>query len=70
MTRARHELNQENRKQYYSQVQKIIAQQVPYVSLWHENNIAAMRKNVFGYTLTPDALFSGLLTVTLKGEWS
>jgi hypothetical protein len=33
---------------------------VPVVSLWHENNILARRKNVEGFVMLPTAQLSGL----------
>lgn len=45
---------QEKRKGIYSRVQRIIAEELPYISLWYPMNVAAMRKNVYGFTLYPD----------------
>ena len=42
-------------KEYYSMVQKKIAEDAPYISLWYESNIAVMRKELTGMRLTPDA---------------
>jgi peptide/nickel transport system substrate-binding protein len=42
-------------KQYYSLVQKKIAEDAPYISLWYESNVAVMRKELMGMKLTPDA---------------
>jgi peptide/nickel transport system substrate-binding protein len=57
---GRRTLDREGRKRIYSQVQKILARDVPVVSLWHEDNIAAMRKNVEGFVMLPTAQLSGL----------
>ena len=48
------------RKRVYSQIQKILARDVPVVSLWHEDNIVAMRKSVHGFVLLPTGTLSGL----------
>jgi peptide/nickel transport system substrate-binding protein len=57
---GRRTLDRPGRKRVYSQIQKIIAREVPVVSLWHEDNIAAMRKNVDGFVMLPTAQLSGL----------
>jgi len=57
---GRRTLDRAGRKHVYSQIQKILASDVPVVSLWHEDNIAAMRKNVHGFVMLPTAQLSGL----------
>jgi len=52
--------DRERRTEIYSEVQKILARDVPYVSLWHEHNIAIMREGVEDYFITPNARFEGL----------
>jgi peptide/nickel transport system substrate-binding protein len=63
---ARRETNPELRRQYYSQVQKLIALELPYVSLWYEDNVAFLQPDVVGYELRPDASFIGLVNVTIS----
>jgi peptide/nickel transport system substrate-binding protein len=43
--------------QLYSLIQKQIAEDAPYVSLWYEPNICIMRKELQGMKLTPDSDF-------------
>lgn len=57
---GRRTVDREGRKRIYAQIQRIIAGDVPVVSLWHEDNIAAMRKNVEGFKMLPTAQLSGL----------
>ena len=40
---------------YYSLVQKRVAQDCPYISLWYESTFAVMRKEMKGMQLTPDS---------------
>ena len=54
------ETNRDARKAIYDEVQEILADELPYVSLWHEDNIAIMRKGVEGYWITPNARFEAL----------
>lgn len=48
------------RRAIYGEVQQILARELPYVSLWHEDNIAVIRKGVQQYYTTPNARFDGL----------
>jgi peptide/nickel transport system substrate-binding protein len=57
---ARFVLDQETRRKAYAKVQKIIAEECPYVSMWHETNIVAMRNRVQGYRLYPRGNFWSL----------
>jgi peptide/nickel transport system substrate-binding protein len=45
----------DEQKMFYSMVQKKIAEDAPYISLWYEANVAVMRKELMGMRLTPDA---------------
>jgi peptide/nickel transport system substrate-binding protein len=50
---GRRTLDMEKRKDIYSAAQKFIALDLPYISLWHHNNVAAMKKNLKGFVLYP-----------------
>jgi peptide/nickel transport system substrate-binding protein len=58
--RGRETLDRDERKKIYSQIQRILARDVPVVSLWHEDNLVAMRKQVRGYQILPTAQMSSL----------
>jgi len=45
------------RLELYSQVQRIIARDVPYVSLWYKTNVAVAQRGLAGVRLTPLADF-------------
>jgi peptide/nickel transport system substrate-binding protein len=60
---GRRELDQDRRRAIYSEVQKIVASEVPIVPLWHEDNVVLAHPEVAGYTLYPDARYIGLATV-------
>ena len=57
----------EERLKYYSLVQKIVADDVPYISLWYKTNIAVMRPNVSGLRLSAQADFLALKDVKKGG---
>ncbi|MBI4266313.1 MAG: ABC transporter substrate-binding protein [Acidobacteria bacterium] len=47
----------ENRRKYYGEVQKIVAEDAPYISLWYKTNVAVARPNLHNVRLTPQASF-------------
>lgn len=51
------------RKRIYSEVQRIIADEVPIAALWHEDNVVLTHRDVVGYQILPNARFNGLVTV-------
>lgn len=53
--------NRQRRKVIYQQVQKIIFDDLPYVPLWYEHNWVAVRSDIKGYLLRPDAGFQNLI---------
>jgi peptide/nickel transport system substrate-binding protein len=55
LRQARVAETEEDQKKYYGLVQKKIAEDCPYVSLWYESNIAVFRKELAGLKLTSDA---------------
>ena len=54
---------EEEQKRYYSLVQKKVAEDCPYISLWYESAMAVMRKELAGLRLTPDSDFRVLKDV-------
>lgn len=60
--RGRRTLDKTERKRIYAQVQRILAEDVPVIPLWHEDNLTLMNVDVTGYRLFPTASFWGLLT--------
>jgi len=48
----------------YSEVQKIVQRELPYVFLWHTENYAVLRNNVNGFKLYADGRYSSLKQVS------
>lgn len=48
------------RKAIYRQVQEILADDVPMLPLWHEDNIVFTNRSVHGYLMSPNARLTGL----------
>lgn len=62
------EIDRKRRAKIYAEVQQILARDLPYISLWHEDNVAILRSSVEGYYITPNARFEALKTATLVRE--
>ena len=61
---GREQLDRDKRRQIYDEVQRQVAEDVPIVPLWHEDNVVLSSADVHGYTLTPNARLTGLRTLT------
>jgi peptide/nickel transport system substrate-binding protein len=59
---------QDRRRELYREVQRIIARDVPYISLWHMRNFAVARRDLTGINLTPLGDFLFLKDVTRRHE--
>lgn len=60
LERGERETDRQKREAIYAEVQQILARDLPYVSLWHEDNIAILREGVTDYFITPNARFEAL----------
>jgi peptide/nickel transport system substrate-binding protein len=57
---GRQELDRDRRRRIYAEVQRQVAEDVPIVPLWHEDNVVLSNADVRNYTLTPNARLTGL----------
>ena len=64
---GRREIKTERRKQAYHKVQEILAREIPYVSLWHSDDVVVLRKEIKGFTIFPGGDLHSLKKVTI--EW-
>ncbi len=64
LLRGREETDQNERKKHYKEVQRILAEQVPYVSLWYHDDVVASRKGVKHFRIFPGGDFRSLVSVT------
>lgn len=53
-------LDEPTRRDLYRRVQQLVAEDVPYVSLWAKTNVAVAQRELAGVTLSPTADFSFL----------
>ena len=58
---GRSELDVARRKQLYGEAQRIAAEDLPIIPLWHEDNTVLTNIDVTGYQIVPNARFIGLI---------
>ena len=56
-----------HRRVLYTEAQRIIARDVPYISLWYKTNVAIFQPNIHGVSLSPIADFTFLKDVYREG---
>lgn len=59
-------INIEERKKIYSEIQKILAEELPYIFLWYPHNIVVMDEAIKGFTLYPDGDFASFKNVWIE----
>ena len=62
---ARSELDQNTRKILYSEIQQILAQDLPYINLWYQDNVLVHSRRVRNLTLNPAGNYDFLKTAEL-----
>jgi len=66
--KARHELDQNVRKQIYAEIQSTLADQLPYIDLWYFDNVLVHSKRVRRLTLNPSGNYDFLKTAELANS--
>ncbi len=66
--RANVTLDQLERRKIYSQVQKLAAEDLPYISLWWPDNVVVMNKALAGFMPYPNGSLISLSEVTLAPQ--
>jgi peptide/nickel transport system substrate-binding protein len=64
--RARAEVNQTNRKRDYAELQRILAEDLPYINLWYFDNVIVCSKRVKNVQLNPSGDYDFLKTAELS----
>jgi peptide/nickel transport system substrate-binding protein len=54
------------RKAIYDEVQRILANDLPYLSLYHRDNVAIMRSNIDGFEMYPSGFLLSVPRMTIK----
>jgi len=63
---ARGESSQEKRRKLFSHVQKIVAEDVPYVSLWYRDNICVHRSRIKSIQISPSGDYDFLRNIAAE----
>ena len=65
LEKGRKNLNLEERKLIYGSIQKILAQELPYIPLWWKKNVVVMKPAVQGFIPYPDGELISMKKVLL-----
>ncbi|MDB5107498.1 MAG: extracellular solute-binding protein family 5, partial [Candidatus Binatus sp.] len=60
-------IDPEQRKKIYAQVQALAADDLPYVSMWWDDTVVVMNRELAGFEPYPNGSLVSLATVTLEG---
>lgn len=63
---GRSTFDRNKRKQIYSEIQRLVQEDLPYVSLYHQINVAIMDKDLQGYVMYPAGFWLGLPNLSFK----
>ncbi|HEV7919996.1 MAG TPA: ABC transporter substrate-binding protein [Thermoanaerobaculia bacterium] len=63
---GRSTFDREKRKQIYAEVQKLVQEDLPYLSLYHQQNVTVMRNNIDGYVTYPAGFLLSVPQMTMK----
>jgi peptide/nickel transport system substrate-binding protein len=66
--RARHELDQNTRKRLYAEIQRTLAEELPYINLWYFDNVLVHSKRVRNLSLNPSGNYDFLKAAELVGS--
>jgi peptide/nickel transport system substrate-binding protein len=66
LAQSRAETDRDKRRQLLGQVQKIIAEDLPYLNLWYMDNVSVHRKRVANVTLEPTGSYDFLAGITVQ----
>jgi peptide/nickel transport system substrate-binding protein len=65
---ARTEINQETRKKLYAEIQRILAEDLPYINLWYLDNVLVHTQRVNNLSLSPPGNYDFLKTAELSSN--
>jgi peptide/nickel transport system substrate-binding protein len=63
---ARHEIDLDKRKQAYQEIQQIVAEELPYISLFYVDNVCVYNKRIEGMKLSPAGAFDFLTEIRFQ----
>ena len=66
LAEARVTVNSKTRKALYAKIQQVVADELPYVFLWHEQNFAVLKRSISGFKLYADGRLTSLEEVSVE----
>jgi peptide/nickel transport system substrate-binding protein len=66
--KARAEMNQNTRKELYGEIQRILAEDLPYINLWYLDNVLVHTRRVKNLSLSPPGNYDFLKTAELSSN--
>ena len=63
---GRRETDLEKRRAAYQEIQRIVAEELPYVSLWYTDNVAVFNKRIQGVKLYPAGDYEFLTQISTE----
>ena len=66
LLKGRSTFDRAKRKPTYEEIQKIVADDLPYISLYLQNNVAVMRSNIDGYVQYPAGFWLSVPQMTIR----
>ncbi len=66
ITRAEQGATLDSQAAFWRRLQARLSEQLPYVPLWYEDHVVAVRDGISGYRLSPDGNYDGLIDVHKK----
>jgi peptide/nickel transport system substrate-binding protein len=63
---GRRTFDRAKRQATYEELQKILADELPYISLYHRDNVAIMRKNINGFEMYPSGFLLSVPKMTIQ----
>lgn len=63
---GRFTVDPDEQKRIYAEIQRLAAEDLPYVSLWHLNNVAVVHRRVKGYRQNPKAGYFSFREITVE----
>lgn len=67
IAQGRATFDRNKRREIYSEIQRIVQEDLPYVSLYHQINVAVMDKDLQGYVMYPAGFWLGIPNMSREG---
>jgi peptide/nickel transport system substrate-binding protein len=61
-------LDRKSRAEKYQRIQQILNEELPYINLWYETNVAVMNKSLNGFKFYPAAEWRSFKEVYFSGD--